>query len=768
MTAIGRSLLRVEDGPLLTGAVTYSGDIPRDGLVEVVFVRSTLAHARVLGIDTAAARDMPGVVGVYTRDDFADIPRYSTVAGMPEEIWRPVLAEDVVRYVGEPVAMVAATSLAEALDAAEQVVVDYEPLPVVVDVDEAAAAEAPAVTRSGSNIAVTLPATAPDEAVFAQAAVVLEATFDNQRIAVAPLEGNVLLAEPVGDRLLVHASSQAPHLVRNMLAPLVGLRTDQVDLVSPATGGGFGAKSVSEHEMTVVAALALRLGRPVRWKQTRSENLATSHGRAQRQRVRLAADEEGRLLALHADIIGDGGGYPAVGAYLPMLTQRMLAGVYAVPAVSSTACAIATNTSPTTAFRGAGRPEAACLVERAIDIVAAELGIDPVEIRRRNFVSQDAFPYTTPTGAVYDSGDYAAALDKVLELAGYDALRAEQAARRARGDRQLLGIGVAVYVEASAGAGPSEFADIEVHADGSATVRVGTFGHGQGHRTTMAQIAADVLLVPVERIRVIDGDTRLVARGEGTYSSRSVQVGGTTVHLCAQQVVARARAFAAALLEANPEDIVLDATGFSVAGVPARTIGWTDVVAVAERERPADQPAWRALAEQTDWTRPSATFPFGAHVAVVEVDADTGKVTLVRHVAVDDCGTIINPLLATGQVHGGVAQGVAQALFEAVRYDADGNLLTGSFLDYAVPSAAELPFFETDHTVTPTPVNPLGAKGIGESGTTGATPAVNNAVVDALAHLGVRHLEMPCTPERVWQAITTGESEGALRITRQG
>ncbi len=753
--------------------MTYSGDIPRDGLVEVVFVRSTLAHARVLGVDATAAREMPGVVGVYTRPDFADIPRYSTVGGMPEEVWRPVLAEDVVHYVGEPIAMVAATSLAEAIDAAEQVVVDYEPLPAVVDVDAAAAPGAPAITRGTSNVAVTLPGTVPDEEIFARAALVLEATFDNQRVAVAPLEGNVLLVEPDGDGLLVHASSQAPHLVRDMLAPLVGLRTDQVQLVSPATGGGFGAKSVAEHEMVAVAALARRLGRPVRWKQTRSENLATSHGRAQRQRVRLAADDHGRLLALHADIVGDGGGYPAVGAYLPMLTQRMLAGVYAVPAVTSTACAVATNTAPTTAFRGAGRPEAACLVERAIDIVAAELGLDPVEIRRRNLVPADAFPYTTPTGAVYDSGDYEAALDKALVVAGYDALRAEQAARRARADRRLLGIGVAVYVEASAGAGPSEHADIEVHADGSATVRVGTFGHGQGHHTTMAQIASDVLQVPVDRIRVIDGDTRLVARGEGTYSSRSVQVGGTTVHLCAQQVVARARALAAALLEANPDDIVLDAAGFSVAGVPARAIGWAEVVAAAERERPASgrpasEPAWRALAEQTDWTRPAPTYPFGAHVAVVEVDADTGKVTLVRHVAVDDCGTIINPLLATGQVHGGIAQGAAQALFEAVRYDADGNLLTGTFLDYAIPSAAELPFFETDHTVTPTPINPLGAKGIGESGTTGATPAVNNAVVDALAHLGVRHLEMPCTPERVWHALTTGRSEGGLRVTRHG
>lgn len=758
MHAIGQSYLRVEDRPLLTGTVTYSGDLTRPGLLEVVFVRSTVAHARITGLDTADAAAMPGVRGVYTATDLAWVPRYSTVPGMPEHVWRSVLATGRVRYVGEPIAMVVAASLAEAVDAAECVVVEYEPLPVVVDVDEALAPGAPLVTDGDTNVAVTLPATVPDAAVFASAALVIEATFDNQRVAIAPLEGNVILAEPTAEGgMLVHASSQAPHIVRNQMAPLIGLEVEQLHYVSPASGGGFGAKTVSEHELTAVAALARQLGCPLRWKQTRSENLATSHGRAQRQKVRVAAAADGEILAIHADIVGDGGAYPSVGAYLPMLTQRMLAGVYATAHVTSTACAVATNTAPPTAYRGAGRPEAASLVERVVDIVAAELGLDPVVVRRRNLLPADVFPYTAPTGAVYDTGDYAAALDKVLALAGYDDLRAEQARRRTAGSAPLLGIGVSTYVEVTAGASADEFADVEVHAGPTgttATVKVGTFGHGQGHHTTMAQIAADVLQLPVHAIRVIDGDTRLVARGEGTFSSRSVQVGGTAVHLAAGQVVDRARRLAAELLEAHPDDIVLGPDGFAVTGVPARTVHWLDVAQRAEADRPLDEPTWRALGAELDWTRPQTTFPFGAHVAVVEIDTETGKTTLVRHIAVDDCGTVINPTTVTGQQHGGIAQGVAQALYEEVRYDPEGNPRTASFADYLIPSAADLPSFETHRIETPTFRNPLGAKGIGQGGAVGATPAVQNAVIDALAHLGVRHIDMPVSPERVWRAIT--------------
>jgi carbon-monoxide dehydrogenase large subunit len=746
---------RLEDRALLTGAARYTGDIPVDGALVLAFVRSPIAHARVAGIDVSAAAGAPGVAGVFTAADLPELAPYCAVPGMPEAVNRPVLARDVVRFVGEPVAVVAASSEAAAVDAAELVEVDYDPLPVVVDPDEARSPGAPAVLDGlEANRAVQFPGPQRDDSVFEKADVVVDAVFENQRVAVMPMETNVILAEPTSDGgLVVHVSTQAPHNVRDGFAASLGLDASRIRVVAPSVGGGFGAKSMPDHECLLACALALRLGRPVRWRQTRSENLQSQHGRAQRQRVRVAASRDGELLGIDAHIVSDGGAYPSVNAFLPMLTQRMMAGVYRLPAVSSAAEAIATNTAPPTAYRGAGRPEAACMVERAVDMVAAELGLDPVDVRRRNLLPIDAFPYTTPTGAVYDSGDYQRALDEALTLAGYDGLRAEQRARIERGDNRLLGIGVCVYVEVTAGAAPTEFADVEVHADGTATVKCGTSSHGQGHRTTMAQIASDVLHIPVESIDVIDGDTARVARGQGTYSSRSVQVGGTAVHEAANVVVEQARKLAADLLEANVDDIRLDAAGFSVAGVPSRSVGWHDVVAAAERDRPEAEPTWRALAASLDWERSAPTFPFGAHVAVVEVDRETGFVQLVRHVAVDDCGEVINPLLADGQVHGGVAQGAAQALYEAVRYDEDGNLLTGTLLDYAMPSAAELPSFELARTVTPTPVNPLGAKGIGESGTIGSTPAVHNAVVDALAPFGVRHLDMPCTPERVWRAM---------------
>lgn len=767
MVLVGQRIRRVEDPDLVSGSARYVGDLAADA-AELAFVRSTVAHGRIAAIDVDEARRAPGVLAVLTYGDVSSIPGFSPVP-VPPEVMRPPLANGTVRFVGEPIVAIVADTLAHAVDAAELVIVELDALPAVVDVEAAMADGAPQLFPSlGTNVVIA--ADPPYADLREGADVVIDLWFDNQRLAVAPLECNNILAEPAADGSLVaYVSTQSPHAVRDSIAGLLKLGTDKVRVVAPAVGGGFGAKSLADAEYQIACMMALRLGRPVRWRQTRTENLLTQHGRSQRQHVRLAATSDGRLIAIQADIIGDGGAYPAINAYLAGTTGRMLSGVYAIPSVTSAAYAVATNTAPPTAYRGAGRPEAACLVERAVDVMARELGIDPIELRRRNFIAADRFPYTTPTGAVYDVGDYEAALAKAIERSHHARWRDEQAARRARGDRRLIGIGVAAYVEVTAGAGPSEFADVEVGADGRATVKVGTFGHGQGHKTAYAQIAADVLALPFDHITVLDGDTSVVKRGAGTYASRSVQVGGTAIHVASTQVVERAKQIAADLLEASVDDIVLADGAFSVAGVPARREPWAAVAQTAVAHAAAGDDGLRTgLFAEVDWQRPDSTFPFGAHVAVVEVDRDTGQVRLIEHTAIDDCGTIINPLLADGQVHGGVAQGAAQALLEHAAYDGDGNLVTSNLADYAFISAAELPPFNVDHTVTPTYMNPLGAKGIGESGTIGATASVHNAVIDALAHLGVVHIDMPCTAEKVWRAINGEGDNGRLSVWRRG
>ena len=766
MALIGQRIRRIEDPELVQGAARYVGDIVTDTpALELAFVRSSVAHARLVSVDADAARVMPGVHAVLLFDDVSFIPGFSPVP-MPAAAQRPPLADRFTRYVGEPIAAVAADSQTLAVDAVEAVVVAYERLDAVVDVERALESNAPRLFADlESNEVLRLGEFDPSD-LTAGADIVVDVWFDNQRVAVAPLEPNNILAIPDDDKLTVYVSTQSPHAVRDGLASLLGLPQANVHVIAPAVGGGFGAKSFPEAEYVIACLLARQLQRPVRWRQTRTENLHAVHGRGQRQRVRMAATGDGTLTAIHADLIGDGGAYPAVNAYLATLTGRMLAGVYAVPRATSSAIAVATNTAPPTAYRGAGRPEAACLVERAIDVLAAELDLDPIEIRRRNFIAKDRFPYTTPTGVVYDTGDYHAALDRVLSLSGYNDRRREQAERRARDDRHLLGIGVAVYVEVTAGAGLSEFADVEIDAEGKATVKVGTFSHGQGHKTTYSQIASDALGIPFADITIIDGDTAKVARGVGTYSSRSVQVGGTAIHVACGQVVEKAKLLAADILEAAAVDIVHDTNGFAVAGVPSQRVTWAQAAAHARAET-QDDGLRNGLFVEIDWERPDATFPFGAHVAVVEIDRDTGRVTLIDHTAVDDCGTIINPLLADGQVHGGIAQGAAQALLEEVVYDETGNLVTTNLADYAFVSAAELPSFTLDHTVTPTHINPLGAKGIGESGTIGSTASVHNAVLDAVAHLGVRHIDMPCTAEKVWRAINGGGDDGRLRVWRR-
>jgi carbon-monoxide dehydrogenase large subunit len=574
-------------------------------------------------------------------------------------------------------------------------------------------------------------------------------------MAVAPMEPDCCAAE-VGDdgRLTFWAPTQMPHGLHPQLATALGMDLADIHVITPQVGGGFGGKAGVHAEHAVVAATARRYGRPVIWVPSRSEDMKTlPHSRGQIQYAELGCTSDGRFTGLRVRLVGDAGAYPGVGAFLPIGTRRMSHGTYDFPAIQFDVAVAVTNTTPMGAYRGAGRPEATALLERLVDLAALELDIDPIEIRRRNLLGDDVFPFRTLTGNTYDSGRYALPLDRAAEAVGYDDLRAEQAARRSRGDRTLLGIGVASYVEITAGGGTDEFGAIDIHADGSATVYAGTLSHGQGHQTAYAMIVADQTGIALDRITLVDGDTDLVRTGGGTGGSRSLQLGGSAVSGATEVVVEQARQIAARMLEADATDIVVDpVTGtLGVAGVPAQALTWADVAAAAE----ADEEPLRG---EFDFTQDGPTFPFGAHIAVVEVDADTGETRLVKHVAVDDCGTVLNPLLVEGQQHGGIAAGVGQALYEEVRFDGDGNPITSNFAEYAIPSAAELPFFDVYSTETPTPLNPLGAKGIGEAATIGATPAVQNAVIDAVSHFGIRHIDLPCTPERIWRAIRDAES----------
>jgi len=753
---LGNPVLRKEDPGILRGETRYFDDLEVDGLLDAVFVRSTIAHARVTEVDVAEAATMPGVVAVYAAADL-DLPDLQGFVLLPPTLNRPILARDTVRFVGDAIAIVVAETRAQALDAAEAVIVDYDPLPAVVDPRAALEEGAPLVfPEHGSNVAFET-GTGPVEGLFDGADVVVRATFTNQRLAGVPMEPNGIVAvpgEPDGG-FTAWVPTQAAHGVRDALAPLLGLDPSVVRVVAPAVGGGFGPKAGVYVEHVATAAAALRLGRPVKWTEARSENMvAMVHGRGQVQDVELGVRRDGTIVGLRADVVGESGAYAGQGAFLLFFTQMMSSGVYRIPKIEWSGRAAITNTTSTGAYRGAGRPEATALIERALDMAATELGLDPVEVRRRNFIPPEDFPLTTVTGAGYDVGEYEKALDAVLEAAGYADLRAEQRARRERGDRVQLGIGVSSYVEVTA---PmiltSEFGAVEVHDDGTVTARVGTSAHGQGHETAFAMIVSELLGIPMEKVRLVQADTAEIPHGHGTMGSRSLQTGGVAIHQAATVVLDKAKRLAAHLLEADPDDVVVGDDGLEVAGVPASRRSWAELAGAAsdDAQRPADMEP--GLSHEGDWQQGASSFPFGSHVAVVEVDTETGRVELRRHVAVDDCGRILNPLLVRGQQHGGIAQGVAQALYEEFRYDADGNPLTANLMDYAMPSAAELPSFEATNTETPTPLNPLGAKGIGESGTIGSTPAVQNAVVDALSHLGVRHVDMPCTAERVWRAI---------------
>jgi carbon-monoxide dehydrogenase large subunit len=715
-----------------------------------------MAHAAVNGVDAAAAREMPGVVAILTAADI-ELPPQPAAGNVSGDFPRPILAGDRVRFVGEPLAVVLAETLAQALDAAELVQVDYDPLEAVTDLEAAAREGAPLLfPDQGTNVADTF-GTEGDDDPLDGAEVVVRGRFVNQRLAPAPMEPNAIAVIPEDDgTFTVWVSTQVPFDVRNDVAEALDVDRTKVRAIAPDVGGGFGAKLAIYPEYLLVAVASKRLGRPVRWFESRSESMVSmTHGRGQVQTVALGATREGGIVGLDVSLLADMGAYPQA-AYLPPITQEMVCGVYDIPRVRCRGASVVTNATPIAPYRGAGRPEAAALIERAIDLLADELGMDPAEVRRRNLIPPEAFPFTTAVGTTYDVGDYGRALDEALRLAGYDELRAEQAIRRDRGDHELLGIGISTYVEITAFA-EKEFGSVEVGADGAVTVLTGISPHGQGHETSLAQIVSGVLQVPFETVRVIHSDTGVVPKGHGTYGSRSLQLGGSAVFERSNEVVAKARRLAAHALEVDEADVVLGESGFHPAGAPDRALTWAEVAALAAS--PADGED-AGLIAQGSFREPGSTFPFGAHVAVVEVDLETGDVRPIRHVAVDDCGRILNPMLVDGQVHGGLAQGIAQALYEEVRFDELGNPMTSTFTTYLLPSAAELPPFETFHTETPTPLNPLGAKGIGESATIGSTPAVQNAVVDALSHLGVRHLDLPLSPERVWSALRTAASPG--------
>ena len=755
MSILGNRVLRTEDPKFLTSGGDYTADLD-DPLLEravhATYVRSMAAHGTITEIDVDEARRFPGVVAVYTAEDLADLGPLPLDVPLFDPVHaRPALATGKVRFVGEPYAVILSETPEAGADAAEAVWADIDFLPVVLTPHDALDAATLLFDEKGDNVCLELPA-AEDDAAFEDCDVVVDGAFVNQRVAGCPLEVRSAAATWDGDRLVHFGSTQAPHGVKATLQEWYGLDDDHVRVKAPDVGGGFGPKIGAYAEEILLGWLSRQVGRPVRWTETRSENMVgMGHGRGQWQKVRIGGTADGRVTAYRLDVVQDSGAYPALGASLAFMTRTMASGVYDIADVQFSARSIVTNTTPVVAYRGAGRPEATAAIERAMDLFAAEIGMDAAEVRRRNLIPSDAFPFTTPTGTTYDVGDYERSLDLALEAAGYEDLRAEQARRREAGDPKQLGIGVSLYVEVTAGPRPGEeFGRVVVHPDGSATAYTGSSSHGQGHDTSFAMIVSDALGIPLEHVTVVHGDTDEVPRGVGTFGSRSLQLGGSAVHEAADEVVDRARRIAAELFEADPADIEHDrATGtFHVAGTPAVTRTWAEIAAHVD-----EAAGGTGLGADADFRAEAPTFPFGAHVAVVEVDTDTGDVRLVRMITCDDAGTVLNPLLVEGQRHGGIAQGVAQALYEHVRYDEDGNPLTANLADYTMISATELPGFELVTMETPTPLNPLGAKGIGESGTIGSTPAVQSAVCDALAPFGVRHVDMPATPERVWQAI---------------
>jgi aerobic carbon-monoxide dehydrogenase large subunit len=774
---IGTRRLRLEDPALLTGEARYVADLQVPGALHAALVRSSVAHARIASIDTAAAQAMAGVVAVFTGADLegewaGPLPcGWPVTADMKAPAHLP-LAVGKVAYLGDAVAVVVARTEYEAHDAAEAVVVDYEPLPVVVDLDDAASDRVVIHEDLGTNQSYTWelsPDHAAVEAAFSAASHVVSARYVQQRLIPSPMEprGVLVVPQPFGGDFTVYSATQIPHILKVMLALTVGVPETKLRVIAPSVGGGFGCKLNVYAEEALALALARRLRQPVRWVEERTEHAtATVHGRGQIQYIDLASNADGKVTAVRVRLLADMGAYlQLVTPGVPLLGAFLYAGVYDVPAYEFTCTSVFTNKTPTDAYRGAGRPEATYAIERTMDLLAARVGIDPAELRRRNFIGPDQFPYSSVAGLVYDSGEYERALDRCLDMAGYAELRQEQARRRDADETRQLGLGLSSYFE-MCGLAPSRvLASLNYTAGGweAATVRIlptakvqvvtGTSPHGQGHETSWSMIVADRLGISPDDVDVLHSDTAVAPYGLDTYGSRSLAVGGTALFLATDRVIDKARRIAAHQLEAADEDVEFAAGSFFVKGSPERAMPLAAVAFEAFTAHNLPDGMEPNLEASSHFDPTNFTFPFGTHLAVVEVDTETGDVRLVRYAAVDDCGNQINPLIVEGQIHGGIVQGAAQALWEEAVYDEDGNLQTSTLMDYLVPSAAELPSFETDTTVTPSPSNPMGVKGVGEAGTIGAAPAVINAIVDALSPYGINDIEMPATPQRIWQRI---------------
>jgi aerobic carbon-monoxide dehydrogenase large subunit len=778
---IGQRVKRREDPRLIQGRGTYVDDIALVGMQHLAFKRSDVAHAKITSIDTTAAAAMDGVEAVFTGKQIADF-----LAPMPIGTPFPspehrAVAVDMVRYSGEPVAVVVARDRYVARDAADAIVVSYDPLPAVVDVEQAMTGQ-PTVIHPDfeNNLAVALVPSGTGvsadgskvddsaiEAAFAKADVVISQRMVNQRLAPNTIEPRGVVAhfEPGKGTMTIWSSTQNPHILRTFIAALTGLGQDQVRAIAPEVGGGFGAKINIYGEEYVAAAVSKRLGIPVKWSEDRSEAfVATTHGRDILGHIDLAAKRDGTVLGLKLRLIADIGAYNMLlTAAIPTLTMMMANATYNIPAVRATLTEVFTNKTPTDAYRGAGRPEATYFVERAMDMLAHELKMDPAELRRKNFIKPNQFPFATQTGAVYDSGDYEKALDAALKTAKWDQLKAERDAARAQG--RFVGLGLAMYVEVC-GLGPSaalptggwEHSQVTVERDGRISATTGASPHGQGNETTFAQMLADQFGVPFEHITILHGDTGVVKQGIGTFGSRSQAVGGTALMLAGAKVKKKMAKFAAAMFEAHEDDLVFENGTIGVKGSPAAAKPFAAIAAYAYVPVPLPPGLEPGLSDEAFFEPTNNTYPFGCHISMLEIDRETGEPKLLKLVAIDDAGNLINPLIVEGQIHGGLAQGIGQAMIEEVVYGEDGQLLTGSYMDYALPRAIDFPRFELEATVTPTPVNPLGAKGVGEAGTLGSTPSIVNAAVDALSGLGVKHIDMMLRPEKLWRVIQGGRS----------
>ncbi len=768
---VGKARTRKEDARLITGQTNWTDNITLPGLVHVAFVRSPHAHARIASVDLTAARAASGVIAAYSGADFAaeqgSLPCAWPVTPdivIPDH---PSMAVDTVRYGGEIVACVVARDRYAAADAAELVDVTYEALDPVMDMEAALTEGSPKVHEAGNKSFTWTIANGDLDAAFRDAPVVVERTYRQQRLIPSAMEPRAVVCAPVGDEYTMWTSTQIPHVLRVMLALVTGIEEHKLRVIAPDVGGGFGSKLQVTGEEVLALLLARKLGRPVKWTESRSEgNVAVHHGRDQIQRVRIAATADGRILGLDVDLLADMGAYlMLVTPGVPLLGAFMFNAIYKMDAYRFNCTGVFTTKTPTDAYRGAGRPEATFAIEHIMSDLAAELGIDPLELRERNWIKHEEFPFTTISGLTYDSGNYEAATAVAKELFHYDELRNEQSERNRDGSPVRLGIGISTFTE-MCGLAPSrvlgslayaaggwEHAAIRMLPTGKVEVVTGSSAHGQGHETAWSQIVADQLGVPFEDVRVLHGDTAISHKGMDTYGSRSLVVGGTAVVNACEKVRNKARVIAAAMLEVSPDDLEWDGARWAVRGDPdqGKSIGEIAFAAFAAHNLPDGvEPS---LDSDATYDPDNFSFPHGTHLCATEVDTETGRVRIRSYVAVDDVGVVVNPLIVEGQVHGGLAQGIAQALYEEAAYDSSGNLVTVSLADYLIPSAADLPSFTTSRTTTPSTLNPLGVKGVGEAGTIASTPAVVNSIVDALRPFGVSDVPMPCTPERVWRAI---------------